>query len=825
VVLQKDGCVSAFSEKLGEPLWTTPLSDAPSATDGFDLPEDFEIRHAELVSREVASHGILSGRQDVLAGMEDSEFSSTVILVVLGTSPSVGSPDVLDLDLHMYAIRSSSSRLHSLAKPQQLLSWNVPHAVKRTSSQVMDHQLDSKAGRLIELIDGKVISYDLTGLSPRIVDTFTSRNALLSVIKLSASILLSASAEKLSVYDSKFGSLLATQAIPPPSATSKKSKTKSDDLPMPPLRFIGYLRQSGNVIALRGSELLVIQIGEEARSNKRKTSGTLLIDSLARGTLGSRLRSEAHGAEGSCHKKKRTKVGTSALFTSPELDALLEQGEIEEWEKQLAATVGLISSPNSSKTSNEADGGDEAKERVLPSPSSEWKFPKLSKLHGLPVHRPQALYALSKFFAPTSSQANGDSGLLSLRRPSIQLELYTENVFLWLVHTGQLRADLIQSALSQYHGINEHIPHGEIVQALASFDDDLSLVHYLLMYHPNLPIEEVVMAVKTIVNSLDKSTLPQPEHKLLMDNEFATAAATTGALTGGVGIGNGPGSADALKLNGQVDEKEQAENPEKDIESVTDAAMRDVDELMDQAYEQLDNVLPIRGETLRQSLTRLNNLPREQVVGTLRAMLTQHELIFLVHILRVELDSGGWTTRYADRGEDDGTEDPSNNAIVVITNVLSHAADAVGMSGWLATSASNPIDDIDETLRLLRGEISNTLEGIHEAAFVAGVLGDFLQYAHRAHSTSNELSDRRKSSTLEKDEEMWKRGKTVVVEEAPPSRLPMGLGLENEQGIRTAVAELETKSMSGLVRRKEARDIGRELRRGLPPYVFERIRF
>jgi hypothetical protein len=686
----------------------------------------------------------------------------------------------------------------------------------------LQYQLDSKAGSLVELVGGKVISYDLTGLSPQIVDTFKSRETPQAVVQLSSSILLAASLQKFSIYDSKFGSLLATQSIPPTPAPTTKKKAALEAGPPPPVHFIGYLKQSGKVVALRGTELLAVQISEAARSNKRKKSGTLLIDSLAKGSLGSRLRSKPHEAKGSQKKRKRTTIGSSALFTSPELDTLFQEGKIEEFEKQLAAAIGLYSAPKLPKVQGDGENGES---RAVSTLNTEWKLPNLNKLRGLATRRPQALYALSKLFEPSSSQSNGESKSSSSRQSSIQLKSYPENVFLWLVHTGQLRADLIQRALSEYDGFDRHIPHGDLVLALAAFDNDLSLVHYVLTYHPNLHAEEVVMAIKLIINSLDNSTLPQPEHRLLMDNEFAAAAATTGALTNGVGVGIGPVNAGVPQPDGQIDNKEATMEQQADIESVTDAAMKDVDELMEQVYQNLDQMAPIRGETLRQALTRLNALPREDVTQTLRRMLTQHELVFLIHILRVELDQGGWTTRYLDREDFDTAEEPSNTAITVIANMLSWTVDAVGMTGWLTTSASDPFDSIDETLNLLRGEISNTLEGVHEATFISSVLADFLRYSHRLGESSNELSNHRKSSTLEKDEEMWKRGKTVIVEDAPSSHLPMGLGVGDEQGIRTVVAELEMRHISGLVQKKTGRDVGREIRRGLPAYVFERIRF
>ena len=836
ITVQQDGHVTAFGEKLGDPLWSTALSSLPTANDGFDLPEDFGIRHAELVTLESASQGILNGRQDVLASLDQADASWTCILTVLGTSPSVRHADVSDVDLHVYALRSSLGRNAPLSKPQQLLSWNLPQVVKRKTSQSLSHHLDSKSGSLTELVDGKIVSFSLKGLSPKVVDTFTSREKLGSVLQLSSSILLSASTEQIAVFDSKYGSQLATHGLPPPSNV-KKGKSKSEEIQTPPLAFIDYFKRAGQVVAFRGAELLVIQTSELVRTTKRKRAGTLLIDSIGKGKFDSRLRSTAHREEGR-KKQKKTKIGTSALFTAPELDALFEQEKFNEFEDKFAAVVGFsIARPP--KKEEAAEGTPKPAEMS----HNQWNFPKPAKLHRRPAQRSHALYAISKLFSPMTAEDGDNSGMNS-NGPSFQLNLAAENIFLWLVQTGQLRADIIQRALNEYHGFNGHVEQGDVVQALYNFADDLAWVNYVIENHTDLHVAEIVTAIKLIINNLDEDKLPQPEHKLLMDNEFATAAASTGALTGGVGLNfklptlgipqvdGSPfsrpavdGAVDAGKVEAEVNETRDSEASEKDMESVTDSAMMEVDAMIDEAYENLDNP-PIRGETLRQAFTRLNALPLNQVTRALRDKLTHHELIFLIHILRLELEQGGWTTRFGDREEDDEFE-PSSSAITVVANILNCAVDAVGMSGWLTTSSAAPIDNIDATLTDLRGEISNTLEGVHESTFIAGVLAEFLRYYHRLDLDPSKLSaTTRKATNAEQDEKAWKRGQTVVVEDEPSPQLPMGLVTDEAHGVRTTVGGGSiVKELNGVTRRRTAADVGREIRRALPPYVFERIRF
>ena len=82
------------------------------------------------------------------------------------------------------------------------------------------------------------------------------------------------------------------------------------------------------------------------------------------------------------------------------------------------------------------------------------------------------------------------------RQPSIQMKVYPENVFLWLVHTGQLRADLVQRALREHYEFESQVADGDVVRAVVAFDGDMSLLHYVVNYHPNLHVDELVTAVK-----------------------------------------------------------------------------------------------------------------------------------------------------------------------------------------------------------------------------------------------------------------------------------------------------------------------------------------
>lgn len=808
IILQQDGALSCYSQKLGKLLWNTELNSLPTAADAFDLSEDFRIDHAELTTLEVAQQGLLKGRPDALAVLSSSNDLSTPVLVVLGTSPSLRYPDNLDLDMHIYSLPTKFSDARSLSKrlPQQILSWSLPREAKRTQETKSEYVLASSTGLLTELCDGKTITYNLSGLSPRLADSYFSNNHPGAAIRISPSLLLTASSSIYAVYDSKFGSVLASHSITGLPSTPSKKRKSMESYSSTPTSFVGYFVKSGIAVALRGDDLVAIQIGAEAKSAKRQKTGTLLVDSLGKGSLPSRSADLSNGIKKShsAKRKREAKEEGAFLFVSSELDELIEQNDVDEFERKFAAAVHI------NIENDEANGNAEATSGT--NSTTQWSFPSQDQLHSFPPSRPEALYALSRIFeSTTTAEEREQLGGSSSTQP-IRLKFYPDNVFSWLVHTGQLRADLIQRALAQYYGSEQTVPHGAVVQALAEFEPSLGLVHYLLIHHPHPDVDELVTAVKVIVNSLDDSTMPQPEQKVVLDKEFANAATTAGALTNGVtGLTNG----DVSMTNGHAKEDEEEEE-----DSIADAEMDDIDDMVEQARELLDEGLPIRGESLRQALTKLNLLSTTVITKHLRAKLSLHELVFLIHILRLDLEQGGWTSRYGGEEETDFldiADEPSNRAITVLTNMMSCAVDALGMRGWVTASASQPIDSIDETLDLLRAEISATLEGVHEATFCHGVLADFLRHHYKR--TKSFIGN----GTEVEMEERWKAGKTVIVEKRPSAHLPVGLGVE-ELEIKQKV-ELEKRHLSGVTRIKRPGEIGKEIRRGLPVYVFERIRF
>jgi hypothetical protein len=233
---------------------------------------------------------------------------------------------------------------------------------------------------------------------------------------------------------------------------------------------------------------------------------------------------------------------------------------------------------------------------------------------------------------------------------------------------------------------------------------------------------------------------------------------------------------------------------ESDLDHETDAAMVD----LDFAFSTLEHGLPVRGEILQLAFVQINAFPAPQIVSTLRELLTEHELIFLIHILRIELADGGWTSRYMKAEPTEGEEAPSDYALNIIIRLLSCTVDAIGIGGWLSSSTNDPGDALDNLLASLRAETSAALEGIHEATFLRGLLAEFLRYSAKLDYSRNLMNN--------KSIETVHRGETA---------LPLGMKVEG--------AEIKRKKDDGtfLSDRELAGKISRYT---VGKYSFERIR-
>lgn len=818
LILQETGQLTSFSERLGEELWASDLgSIASSAEDSKSTgAKDFHVRHVELVDFETAKQGLLKGREDVLAalsipGVIPELHTQSELLVVI-------TKDAVATKIHIFALRSrtSSRSTGQSAQPQHLLTWDLPAATGTTNSNdPPSYSLNAGSGILYQLDNGQIISNDLSGISPRIANSLNTEQNVQSIVPLSPALLLASSLQNYTIYDTKYGSVQATVPINEPAAaetSSKKRRILGSNAKPSSAHLIGYFGKSGIAAVLSGQNLIAVQVGGRSNNSKRrKLAEPLLIDSIGK-AVGSSLEHQRFSkfdlpaVLGKCLKDNATnpsqhqKLSEETITT---LDELLAKGDIRTFETLFAAEVKVKTNLN--KTSRKH----EKLIAKLGENNLEWIFPGDKKL---PLFREKAMYALSRVFSWTPT-TNGltSSGEAHRRTPAVIVKLLPPNLFQWLTITGQLTAELIQQALQAISPSENTVARGDVVLALANFDPSLAHLHTLLTYYPRLEIEEVVNAIKLIILSLDDATLPQPEPVISMTNgDLSNGYAPVDALTNGDHqLTNG----DVSMANGDDSKSDEGESED----ALADAAMEDVEDELDRAIDTLEK--PIRGDSLRQAITKLDSFAPNIITSTLRRQLSHHEIVFFIHILRIELADGGWTTRYLDDGPDDIEELDEfwDRAIGVIAKALSCAVDALGMAGWLLSSGADPMDAVDKLLDSLRAEISATLEGVHEATFLTGVLSEFVRYQTKRVNAGYKPfavvpnAGRRNAN---KDGRVWR------YESGEESVLPVGLKV-----VKRSLGDESVKIGGKTERKITKREEGIKRSKMVGIYSFEQIRF
>ncbi|PHH86391.1 hypothetical protein CDD83_10315 [Cordyceps sp. RAO-2017] len=214
-----------------------------------------------------------------------------------------------------------------------------------------------------------------------------------------------------------------------------------------------------------------------------------------------------------------------------------------------------------------------------------------------------------------------------------------------------------------------------------------------------------------------------------------------------------------------------------------------------------------RGLTL--AFTKLWRLPAAATVKALRATIQTEEILAFIYLLRVELVRGGWTSLYVDpaRFESEGNEPPPDGVIALIADLLGRCLDAIGSGGWLFNDAMSWADksEAGDFLTALKLEVAAALEGIEEAAYMNGIVGEAMRFGLAV--------DKRLAARL-----AWNSSKPITVQlEARESRL-LPLGLKSR-----LMPSKEKVVPSGEVIQRSTRETGHLISQNVEGYSLEKI--
>ncbi|KAF2838149.1 hypothetical protein M501DRAFT_976282 [Patellaria atrata CBS 101060] len=793
LLVYSDGTLECLSADLQTERWKGYLNDGNVGTE-----EARVVEFSELFSADTARKGILKERDDILAALETPSngqsdvLQTTQLLFLLCRTNVAQSLDRNVLTAHLIAIQSRFGTLPSPRAPKKLLwSFAIPLAQDIEGSPVTkpEYSLQPSAGTLRVLQSGKLITYDISATIPSISSDFKPLGfSPESHLQLSSSLYMFISSDSCAIYDMKYMSEQVVTSLnmdPELVLQSKKRKAMGDTARYSSFQLLTYLHDMGMVIAIADQELIGLQLSPSmVPSKKNKNSQSLLINSMFKGK--NSLERSVLTSSFRKHVVLETNNDQHSQWNVrvPLLDQHASEDNVEAFEelfvKEVQVKLKTARYIAAKKIADPVRRGQEFKRLKKQEKQSKedgplyWDFGSQHSNYGQSRHEHKALYALRKIFR-ISPFTDGLSATASSGRHQYKLtiQFLPPNVFQWLAITGSLRHELIEKALRQESTLwnsSYNLSAGDIVSAIVSYDPEMRLLHNILTLDPapRLDIIEIVEAIKLLINSLDAVPFPPLNRYFLTNGE--------------------------TEVDG--DEDTQLRHEEE-------AAMHD----LEVANSTLEEGLGIRSRTLLHCFTRLNAFTPPLITQSLRSKLTQHEIFFLIQMLRIELADGGWTAQYTDKGpqiaEGGG---PSDRSIGIIANLLGCALDAIGVGGWLVAGIQNPDDTPEDLLQSLRAEISATLEGIHEVVFLRGILNDFMKYGTKVQKSRGKGGD---------------PGKRIIQAVRPADSeydriLPLGYKVEEW------IADTKVGKM-GEIRKRSQRDIGQEISRRVGKYSLERI--
>ncbi|GKT54301.1 hypothetical protein ColTof4_06446 [Colletotrichum tofieldiae] len=384
----------------------------------------------------------------------------------------------------------------------------------------------------------------------------------------------------------------------------------------------------------------------------------------------------------------------------------------------------------------------------------DWKWLERSDKYPA-VDRRWVLYAISRVFSMDTQAVEG--GLLRCMLPA-------SNVMIYLIAAGHLTnanmSAAFKSELAEVASKESIID--KLVQRLVDMDPAMEL---LLNYvsATKLGEKELLLVIRIIMRSLDQQSrllLPAPTET--KEEEYV-----------------------AMEID----------HLEKELEL---------------AEYHLGDDSNLRARALTTAFEKLSNYSSIATVRALRETFNPTEVLSLIHLLRVQLIGSAWTSRYVDStnfDKDEAARAPPDGAISLIAELLSRCIDSVGPSGWLTNGTSlGDRADAADFITALKLEVSAALEGLNEAVYLDGIVGEAVQYG-RAVKAGVKTTPSGRAQALAKPV-------SLDVESSP--HLPLGLvSKQNVSNIKIV--------SGGEVLERSSREKGHLLSQKVKAYSLERI--
>ncbi|KAI0156736.1 hypothetical protein GGR52DRAFT_583032 [Hypoxylon sp. FL1284] len=691
LVVQQDGEITCLDGENLKKGWSSS-----SAVLYGDLPgasrSNFKIDFCSLVLLSDFAQGIFKGSDSSLGLFPEIKQDANADAEVLVLISSCDLHGQESRHLHIAAVqpRPGSSTASHRQSFVQLHAMPIPPPTHNDSG-ASSYRLDLLSGSLLELRGHSFHVYDMTASLPKLTSSM-ELDGTTSFLRLSKTSVLCSTPTRLTIYNPIYRSLQNSVPIEPDGLIASETGTE----PVSCL-LSAYFSRLELAVAVVNSNLLAIQLEAPVlRTRKRRAEG-LLIDSIGRGVQLSKRPST----------NAPSKVAQASIFSNylpgsilgdywqswkadeAKADALLNANDIRGLEVFLAQKFGI-------QVQDEAalSNGVDAEESIPLKTASSWIWPK-TRAEYPPADRRWIMYAISRAFQWNNAFPDNPTV------PRLICQLPESDILNYLVDAGHLTLSNVRSALREQlrdSGEKDSFLAEQIILRLADVDSSLEL---LITYisATSLGAVELLIAVRTIMRSLELVQDPKkPPPKLLAVE-----------------------SADAAAVNGEADAEYQNVGMELD----------DLEDEIQKTVSYLNEDAGVRGNGLSAAFAKLGNCPGMSTIKALRATFKPEEILSLIYLLRIELVRGSWTSRYLDATdfEKDSTSDaPPDGVIKLIADLLGRCVDAIGPGGWLLNDALLVGDETGDFVATLKFEVSAALEGIEEAIYLRGVIGEAMKF-------------------------------------------------------------------------------------------------
>lgn len=746
-----DGNVTCYSQDLRSEQWSTQ-----SCLSQQSAPIS-RVENAVVVSLQQARRTILRSREDILASLSDGreEADGSLLLLTTRSTPNEGHSGHGTLSLQILYVDSRNMEarkvpMSALRKARELISLSIPEP-QGFPSLSAEFFLHTATGTMYHSAGGKLAVYDFTGSIPRLAHELDlGQDSRCSYLRLSSNLLACSSANHLFVVDLPYCSLQEQIDLKEIREIDKWGEETSKAA----LKLVSFHATLDLVIAIDGRKLLAFRLSatssHSAGARKRRKRDGLLINAIGRGS--SSMTKSACGPVVPAHNIKS--LGTY----------LPQSTANESWSDQTLALHRY-------RSQNDAEGFEKTAALLLGMEFNEREKRKRKQTNHPHLDQRKVHCVLSGMFSVKES--DHEAGSEASDAPNgLQIRLLPRKLCDALIEYGVFNASHIERSLKHTGALsrNSKLAPNAFIQALADWDISLGLLSSLL--NSAMPLSSVELVHVLAIVTRDSSALHSTDNpKMLM---------------------NGGGEYDydnmqMLLTNGEITQNACSPVPES------------------ASTEHSQRVLIL-------TMKRLYVIAPTSVARALRSGLSTAQLRLLVDALRMEIARSGWLSPYEEKLAAMDLEYHDNNEICHIAHLLNCAIDSIGTGGWiLGTSITDELVETSDTISYMKAEISAALEGIEEASYLKGMLGEILLCGKEL------LLSQVKSTKSDEAHLMALSAKPLTIALGEVSNA-LPLGLKPAQ-----VIPFSKVGAGGEVMKRSARDIGRQKSKMVGKYSFERI--